>query len=30
LLDTFDLSVLPFALKMDRKGTVQGKYISFL
>ncbi|MBQ6291453.1 MAG: redoxin domain-containing protein [Bacteroidales bacterium] len=30
LLDTFDLSVLPFTLKMDRKGTVQGKYISFL
>ena len=30
LLDTFDLSVLPFALSMDRKGTVQRKYISFL
>jgi len=30
ILDMFDLSVLPFALRMDRKGTVQGKYISFL
>lgn len=30
LLDAFDLSVLPFALKMDRKGTVLAKYISFL
>jgi thiol-disulfide isomerase/thioredoxin len=30
LLDMFDLSVLPFALSMDRKGTVQRKYISFL
>ena len=30
LLDAFDLSVLPFALSMDRKGTVQRKYISFL
>jgi peroxiredoxin len=30
LLETFDLSVLPFALSMDRKGTVLRKYISFL
>ena len=30
LLDAFDLSVLPFALSMDSKGTVQRKYISFL
>ena len=30
ILDLFDLSVLPFALSMDRKGTVQRKYISFL
>ena len=30
LLDGFDLSVLPFALCLDRKGTVQRKYISFL
>jgi len=30
LLETFDLSVLPFALSMDRRGTVQRKYISFL
>ena len=30
LLDTFDLSVLPFALSMDRRGTVLRKYISFL
>ena len=30
LLDTFDLSVLPFALRMDRKGTVLARYISFL
>lgn len=30
LLDMFDLSVLPFALSMDRKGTVLRKYISFL
>jgi len=30
LLDSFDLSVLPFALSMDRKGTVLRKYISFL
>ena len=30
LLDSFDLSVLPFALSLDRKGTVQRKYISFL
>ena len=30
LLDAFDLSVLPFALSMDRKGSVQRKYISFL
>ena len=30
LLDAFDLSVLPFALEADRKGTVQRKYISFL
>lgn len=30
LLDMFDLSVLPFALSMDRRGTVQRKYISFL
>lgn len=30
ILDRFDLSVLPFAIRMDRKGTVQRKYISFL
>lgn len=30
LLDAFDLSVLPFALSMDRRGTVLRKYISFL
>lgn len=30
ILDLFDLSVLPFALSMDRNGTVQRKYISFL
>lgn len=30
LLDAFDLSVLPFALRMDRKGTVLARYISFL
>lgn len=30
LLDTFDLSVLPFALSLDSRGTVQRKYISFL
>lgn len=30
LLDTFDLSVLPFALRLGRRGEVQGKYISFL
>lgn len=30
LLDMFDLSVLPFILSMDRKGTVLRKYISFL
>ena len=30
LLDMFDLSVLPFALSMDRKGTVLRRYFSFL
>ena len=30
LLDIFDLSVLPFAISMDPKGTVERKYISFL
>lgn len=30
LLDTFDLSVLPFILEADRRGTVTRKYISFL
>ena len=30
LLDAFDLSVLPFALEADRRGTVVRKYISFL
>ena len=30
LLDTFDLSVLPFVLEADRRGTVVRKYISFL
>ncbi|MBO4916796.1 MAG: redoxin domain-containing protein [Bacteroidales bacterium] len=30
LLENFDLSVLPFAISLDRKGTVQRKYISFL
>lgn len=30
LLDAFDLSVLPFIMSVDRKGTVQRKYISFL
>ena len=29
LLDIFDLSALPFVLKMDKKGTVVGKYLIF-
>lgn len=29
ILDRFDLSVLPFALELDRKGMVRRKYISF-
>lgn len=30
LLDTFDLSTLPFIIQLDRKGRVERKYISFL
>ena len=30
LLDTFDLSVLPFVLQLDRKGTVQHRYVQLL
>lgn len=29
LLDIFDLSALPFVIKMDKKGTVTGKYLIF-
>lgn len=29
LLDIFDLSVLPYVMKLDRKGTVTGKYLIF-
>lgn len=29
LLDIFDLSVLPFVMKLDKKGTVIGKYLIF-
>ena len=30
LLDTFDLSVLPFVLQMDRKGIVEHRYVQLL
>lgn len=30
IFDRFDLSVLPLIIRTDRKGTVTGKYISFL
>lgn len=29
LLDIFDLSALPFVMKLDKKGTVTGKYLIF-
>ena len=27
LLDTFDLSVLPFVIQLDRRGIVQHRYV---
>ena len=30
LLDTFDLSVLPFVLQLDKKGVVQHRYVNLL
>ena len=30
LLDTFDLTMLPFIISTDRKGKVTGKYLSLL
>lgn len=30
LLDTFDLSVMPFIIEVDKKGYVKRKYVSFL
>lgn len=30
LLDTFDLSSMPFILKVDRRGVIRRRYISFL
>ena len=30
LLDNFDLSVLPFVLQLDRKGTVRHRYVQLL
>ena len=29
LLDTFDLSVLPFVIQLDKKGIVEHRYVQF-